>query len=266
MIITLENNNLHNDDEDYKNHDAAFQPRWKLQCLLSVPDYLPTDDHSKPLDLALQKIISKKLNKEYILKSYFPGYHSKLLYLFQTIISGSTNELYKQIKNYLKIIFSRLLFNGWPSQTITSGSTTARKSCTWSSESNFKTFEGGSHSPQQGPNPLDFRPCVFIQLIWYRSVHVYAEGYFKMYIPILGLTSYKYLVRFLFLTRQISLAGWPWCSPVPWSSTNILTTSRSVNSAWRAVSFHPIPPKNPQNSNIFPKTIQIQISSTFVLS
>ena len=36
--------------------------------------------------------------------------------------------------------FSRSLSNGWLFQIITSGSTTARKSCTWSSESNLLIF------------------------------------------------------------------------------------------------------------------------------
>ena len=43
----------------------------------------------------------------------------------------------------------------------------------------------------------------------------------------------------------VSPPGWPSSSPVPWSSTNIPTMSRFVNSAWRVVSFHIISLKFP---------------------
>ena len=52
--------------------------------------------------------------------------------------------------------------------------------------------------------------------------------------------SYKSL-QILCLLCQICCPGWPWCWHVLWSSTNILTTSRSVNWAWKAVSINPTP-------------------------
>ena len=120
------------------------------------------------------------------------------------------------------ITFSRWPSNGWPFQTTTSGCTTTRKSCTWSSE----------WSKQN------------VQVTW--------PSYISPDI------------------RIVSPPGWPSSSPVPWSSTNIPTMSRFVNSAWRVVSFHIIPSKKGSllnnNSHFYsltnPNIIQIQLTPT----